>query len=44
MSRDFAQTNPLRTEGTRNLLYAAELAGAKHIITEGFAGIYEPNK
>ncbi|MEV0801576.1 NAD(P)-dependent oxidoreductase [Kribbella sp. NPDC050281] len=44
MSRDVAWTNRLRTEGTRNLLYAAELAGAKHIITEGFAGIYEPNK
>lgn len=44
MRRDFAQTNRLRTEGTRHLLYAAELAGAKRIITEGFAGIYEPNK
>jgi nucleoside-diphosphate-sugar epimerase len=44
MSRDFAQTNRLRTEGTRNLLYAAEQAGAKRIITEGLACIYEPNK
>ena len=44
MSRDLAQTNRLRTEGTRNLLYAAERAGAEHIITEGFTGIYEPNK
>lgn len=37
MSRDFAQTNRLRTEGTRNLLYAAEQAGAKRVITEGLA-------
>jgi nucleoside-diphosphate-sugar epimerase len=44
MSRDFAQTNRLRTEGTRNLLYAAERAGAKRVITEGLACIYEPNK
>jgi nucleoside-diphosphate-sugar epimerase len=43
MSRDFAQTNRLRTEGTRNLLYAAEQAGAKRIITEGLSCIYEPN-
>jgi nucleoside-diphosphate-sugar epimerase len=43
MSRDFAQTNRLRTEGTRNLLYAAEQAGAKRIITEGLACIYEPS-
>ncbi|RZT28564.1 nucleoside-diphosphate-sugar epimerase [Kribbella sp. VKM Ac-2569] len=43
MSRDFAQTNRLRTEGTRNLLYAAQQAGAKRIITQGLACIYEPN-
>jgi hypothetical protein len=43
MRRDFAQTNRLRTEGTRNLLYAAEQGGAKRIITAGLACIYEPN-
>jgi hypothetical protein len=43
ISRDFAQTNRLRTEGTRNLLYAAEQVGAKRVITQSLACIYEPN-
>jgi nucleoside-diphosphate-sugar epimerase len=43
MGRDLAQTNRLRTEGTRNLLYAAEQAGVKRIISQGLACIYEPN-
>jgi nucleoside-diphosphate-sugar epimerase len=42
MARDFAVTNRLRTEGTRNLLAAADAAGVKRIIAEGLAYIYEP--
>jgi nucleoside-diphosphate-sugar epimerase len=44
INRDFAQTNRLRTEGTRNLLYAAEQAGVKRVIAQGLACVYEPNK
>lgn len=36
--RDFALTNLLRTEGTRNLLAAAVDTGAKHFIAQSFAG------
>jgi 2-alkyl-3-oxoalkanoate reductase len=36
--RDFALTNLLRTEGTRNLLAAAVDVGAKHFIAQSFAG------
>lgn len=36
--RDFALTNLLRTEGTRNLLTAAVDVGAKQFIAQGFAG------
>lgn len=36
--RDFALTNLLRTEGTRNLLAAAVAAGATHFIAQSFAG------
>jgi nucleoside-diphosphate-sugar epimerase len=36
--RDFALTNLLRTEGTRNLLAAAVDVGATHFIAQGFAG------
>jgi nucleoside-diphosphate-sugar epimerase len=43
MRHDFAQTNRLRTEGTRNLLYAADQVGAKRVITQGLACIYQPN-
>lgn len=36
--RDFALTNLLRTEGTRNLLAAAVDVGARHFIAQSFAG------
>ncbi len=36
--RDFALTNLLRTEGTRNLLAAAGDVGATHFIAQSFAG------
>jgi nucleoside-diphosphate-sugar epimerase len=36
--RDFALTNLLRTEGTRNLLAAAVDTGAKHFVAQSFAG------
>src|SRR5690348_4161529 len=36
--REFALTNLLRTEGTRNLLSAAVDAGATHFIAQSFAG------
>jgi 2-alkyl-3-oxoalkanoate reductase len=36
--RDFALTNLLRTEGTRNLLAAAVDVGATHFLAQSFAG------
>jgi 2-alkyl-3-oxoalkanoate reductase len=36
--REFAQTNRLRTEGTRHLLAAAVDVGAAHFIAQSFAG------
>ncbi|WP_067185266.1 NAD-dependent epimerase/dehydratase family protein [Microtetraspora niveoalba] len=42
MERDFALTNRLRTEGTRNLLDAAREAGATRVITQGLAYAYDP--
>jgi nucleoside-diphosphate-sugar epimerase len=42
MSRDFGPTNRLRSEGTRNLLDAAEDAGVRRVVTQGLAYIYEP--
>jgi nucleoside-diphosphate-sugar epimerase len=42
MDRDFALTNRLRTEGTRNLLDAAEKAGAAKVIVQGLAYAYQP--
>lgn len=36
--RDFAQTNRLRTEGTRNLLAAAALVGSPRIVAQSFGG------
>jgi nucleoside-diphosphate-sugar epimerase len=44
MSRDFAQTNRLRTQGTLNLVDAAHQAGAKRVITQGLAYAYEPKR
>lgn len=40
--QQFALTNRLRTEGTRNLLDAAEKAGAERVITQGVAFGYAP--
>jgi len=42
MARDFEPTNRLRTEGTRNLLDAAQEAGVRRIITQGLAYAYDP--
>ena len=42
LARDFAPTNRLRTEGTRNLLEAARELGAARVITEGIAYAYDP--
>ncbi|TDC48278.1 NAD(P)-dependent oxidoreductase [Actinomadura sp. KC345] len=42
LARDFAATNRLRTEGTRNLYAAAEKAGAGRILAEGLAYAYQP--
>lgn len=43
MSRDFAQTNRLRAQGTLNLVDAARQAGARRVITQGLAYVYESN-
>ena len=44
LAADFALTNRLRTEGTRNLLDAAREAGATRIITQGLAYAYQPGE
>ena len=36
------ETNRLRTEGTRNLIAAAQAAGARRIVAESVAFFYEP--
>jgi nucleoside-diphosphate-sugar epimerase len=36
--RDFAATNRLRTEGTDNLIAAAQEAGARRLVAQSFAG------
>ena len=43
MAREFAQTNRLRTEGTLNLVDAAADAGAKRVLTQGLAYVYDAN-
>lgn len=43
LARDFALTNRLRTEGTRNLLDAAREVGARRVISQGLAYIYDPD-
>jgi nucleoside-diphosphate-sugar epimerase len=43
LARDFALTNRLRTEGTRNLLDAARKAGVRRVITQGLAYAYDPS-
>lgn len=42
LERDFAATNRLRTEGTRNLLDAARRAGARRVISQSIAFAYRP--
>ncbi|HEX5594565.1 MAG TPA: NAD(P)-dependent oxidoreductase [Micromonosporaceae bacterium] len=42
LAQDFALTNRLRTEGTRNLLDAAAESGVKRVITQGLAYAYDP--
>ncbi len=42
IERDFALTNRLRTEGTRNLLEAAHASGAERLIAQSVAFIYAP--
>src|ERR1700704_1295516 len=42
IKRDFALTDRLRTEGTRNLLAAAQAAGASRFIAQSIAFAYEP--
>lgn len=42
LAADFATTNRLRTEGTRNLVQAAESAGATRLIAQGLAYAYDP--
>ena len=41
MPAEFALTNRLRTEGTRNLLDAAAQSGVRRIIAQGLACAYE---
>jgi nucleoside-diphosphate-sugar epimerase len=36
--REFQQTNRLRTEGTRNLIAAAQAAGVRRLVAQSFAG------
>jgi nucleoside-diphosphate-sugar epimerase len=43
IGEDFATTNRLRTEGTRNLLDAAAAVGVRRFIAEGLAYAYDPN-
>jgi nucleoside-diphosphate-sugar epimerase len=43
LAGNFALTNRLRTEGTRNLLDAAAQAGARRVITQGIAFAYDPH-
>jgi nucleoside-diphosphate-sugar epimerase len=42
LSRDFAPTNRLRTEGTRNLVEAARAVGVRRFISQGLAYGYQP--
>lgn len=43
MPRQFALTDRLRTEGTRNLIEAAHRAGARRVITQSVAFAYDPD-
>ena len=43
LAKEFATTNRLRTEGTRNLLAAAGEVAASRVVSEGLAYAYDPN-
>ncbi|HEY7891130.1 MAG TPA: NAD(P)-dependent oxidoreductase [Solirubrobacteraceae bacterium] len=43
IERDFVLTDRLRTEGTRNLVAAAQAAGAQRILAQSVAFVYEPD-
>lgn len=42
LAKDFALTNQLRTEGTRNLIEAAQACGVRRIVAQGVAYGYQP--
>ncbi len=42
LAGDFAATNRLRREGTRNLLEAAETVGVSRVVAQGLAYAYDP--
>jgi nucleoside-diphosphate-sugar epimerase len=42
LARDFAMTNRLRTEGTRNLVDAATDIGVSRLLSQGLAYAYDP--
>lgn len=42
LASEFALTNRLRTDGTRNLADASKAAGSKRFITQGLAYAYRP--
>jgi nucleoside-diphosphate-sugar epimerase len=42
MAAEFAETNRLRTEGTRHLLDAAAQVGVRRVIAQGLAYAYDP--
>jgi nucleoside-diphosphate-sugar epimerase len=41
---DFAGTGRVRTEGTRNLVDAAQAAGVRRMVTQSFWGVYVPGE
>lgn len=43
LSKDFAQTNLLRTRGTANLIEAGERSGVQRVISQSLAYAYEPH-
>ncbi len=43
IGRDLAATNRLRSEGTRNLMAAAETAGVTHVVAQSVAFAYAPD-
>jgi nucleoside-diphosphate-sugar epimerase len=43
LSKDFVQTNLLRTQGTANLIEAGRRVGVRRMISQGLAYAYEPS-